>query len=89
MSDAVFDLDARLGQPWKKPAFVQRPWLRWALILGFIAYFDRGLHDDRSQLGLGSTKAWNAAKSLFWPLPARISPLVRRIFLTGCWKASS
>ena len=39
MSDVAFDLNARLGQPWKKPPFVQRPWLRWALILGFVAYF--------------------------------------------------
>lgn len=38
MSDAGFDLSAQLGQPWKKPAFIQRPWLRWLLAIGFIAY---------------------------------------------------
>ncbi len=38
MSDTTFDLNARLGQPWKKPPFIQRPWLRWALALGFVAY---------------------------------------------------
>lgn len=38
MSDADFDLDARLGQPWKKPPFIKRPWLRMALAVGFVAY---------------------------------------------------
>lgn len=27
-----------IGKPWRKPSFVKRPWLRWALILGFLAY---------------------------------------------------
>jgi phosphonate transport system permease protein len=38
MSDTAFDVNTRLGKPWKKPPFVQRPWLRWALLLGFVAY---------------------------------------------------
>ena len=38
MSDIAFDLEARVGKPWRKPAFVQRPWLRWVLIGGFVAY---------------------------------------------------
>jgi phosphonate transport system permease protein len=38
MSDVDFDLDARLGTPWKKPPFVQRAWLRWALLAGFVGY---------------------------------------------------
>ncbi|MCZ4353737.1 phosphonate ABC transporter, permease protein PhnE [Roseovarius aestuarii] len=32
------ELSALLGKPWRKPAFVQRTWLRWTLILGFAAY---------------------------------------------------
>lgn len=38
MSDTSFDVNTRIGQPWKKPPFIQRPWLRWVLLLGFIAY---------------------------------------------------
>ncbi|MEM7731732.1 MAG: phosphonate ABC transporter, permease protein PhnE [Pseudomonadota bacterium] len=30
--------DALVGKPWKKPPFIKRPWLRWVLILGSIAY---------------------------------------------------
>jgi phosphonate transport system permease protein len=32
------DVSALIGKPWKKPSFIQRPWLRWLLILGFVAY---------------------------------------------------
>ena len=32
------DVNMLIGKPWKKPPFVQRTWLRWLLILGFIAY---------------------------------------------------
>lgn len=32
------ELQSRLGKPWKKPPFVQRPLLRWALLIGFGAY---------------------------------------------------
>ncbi|PTX55491.1 phosphonate transport system permease protein [Litoreibacter ponti] len=38
MSDTTFDVNARIGQPWKKPHFIQRRWLRWTLLAGFIAY---------------------------------------------------
>ncbi|WP_338548803.1 phosphonate ABC transporter, permease protein PhnE [Roseovarius phycicola] len=38
MTDTDFDLNARIGQPWKKPPLIQRRWLRWVLLLGFIAY---------------------------------------------------
>ncbi|GAA6175403.1 phosphonate ABC transporter, permease protein PhnE [Sulfitobacter pacificus] len=38
MSDTAFDVQTRIGQPWKKPPFVRRSWLRWTLILGFIVY---------------------------------------------------
>ena len=31
-------LQTRIGKPWKKPPFVQRTWLRWALMIGFVAY---------------------------------------------------
>lgn len=31
-------LDARVGQPWRKPPFIQRPWLRWTLLIGFVVY---------------------------------------------------
>ena len=32
------DVSTLIGKPWRKPPFIQRPWLRWALLLGFIAY---------------------------------------------------
>jgi len=38
MSDAAFDVNAKIGKPWKKPPFVQRPWLRYLLMAGFVAY---------------------------------------------------
>lgn len=31
-------LDAQLGQPWRKPHFIKRRWLRWTLLLGSIIY---------------------------------------------------
>ena len=31
-------LNTRLGQPWRKPPFIQRPWLRWGMLAGFLAY---------------------------------------------------
>ena len=38
MSDTEFDAKARIGQPWRKPPFIKRRWLRWTLIAGFLAY---------------------------------------------------
>ncbi|MEM9279273.1 MAG: phosphonate ABC transporter, permease protein PhnE [Pseudomonadota bacterium] len=38
MNEVTFDLNARLGKPWKKPPFIKRPWLRWTLAMGFIGY---------------------------------------------------
>jgi len=35
VSDA---LSQRLGQPWKKPPFIKRDWLRWTLIIGAAVY---------------------------------------------------
>nr|WP_309501917.1 phosphonate ABC transporter, permease protein PhnE [uncultured Roseovarius sp.] len=32
------ELEALVGKRWKKPPFVRRGWLRWALLLGFAAY---------------------------------------------------
>jgi len=32
-------LGARIGQPWKKPPFIRRPWLRWTLLIGGLLYF--------------------------------------------------
>ena len=32
------EVSALIGKPWKKPPFIQRPWLRWLLIFGFVAY---------------------------------------------------
>ena len=32
-------LGARIGQPWKKPPLIKRPWLRWALLIGALTYF--------------------------------------------------
>ncbi|OYX44242.1 MAG: phosphonate ABC transporter, permease protein PhnE [Rhodobacterales bacterium 32-67-9] len=31
-------LDARLGQPWKKPPLIKRAWLRWGLGIGAVIY---------------------------------------------------
>ncbi|MCK0140331.1 phosphonate ABC transporter, permease protein PhnE [Aliiroseovarius sp. F47248L] len=32
------ELDVLIGKPWKKKSFVQRAWLRWLLVIGFVAY---------------------------------------------------
>lgn len=32
------ELEALLGQPWKKPPFVRRRWLRLTLLVGFVVY---------------------------------------------------
>ncbi|SEW02297.1 phosphonate transport system permease protein [Aliiroseovarius sediminilitoris] len=32
------ELETILGKPWKKKPFVQRAWLRWLLLIGFVAY---------------------------------------------------
>jgi phosphonate transport system permease protein len=32
------EIDTLIGKRWKKPPFIQRPWLRWLLLLGFVAY---------------------------------------------------
>ncbi|MHA6266237.1 phosphonate ABC transporter, permease protein PhnE [uncultured Aliiroseovarius sp.] len=32
------ELEAILGKPWKKQPFIQRRWLRWVLVAGFVAY---------------------------------------------------
>ncbi len=32
------ELDLLIGTKWKKPSFIQRPWLRWGLIIGFVIY---------------------------------------------------
>ena len=32
-------LGASIGQPWKKPPFIRRPWLRWTLLIGGLLYF--------------------------------------------------
>jgi len=37
-------LDARVGQPWKKPPFVKSPALRWALIIGSVIYLILALY---------------------------------------------
>ena len=38
MSEAAFNVQTKLGKPWKKPPFVQRKWLRWTLLIGLVAY---------------------------------------------------
>ena len=39
MSDpAVTELDVLIGSKWKKPPFVKRAWLRWALTVGAVIY---------------------------------------------------
>ena len=32
------EVNALIGKPWRKPSFIKRPWLRWTLILGALAY---------------------------------------------------
>lgn len=32
------EVETLIGTPWRKPPFIKRPWLRWTLMLGFIAY---------------------------------------------------
>ncbi len=36
-------LEARLGQPWRKPPLIQRDWLRWAILAGSLAYMVVGV----------------------------------------------
>jgi len=31
-------LDARIGQPWRKPPLIKRAWLRWSLLVGAAVY---------------------------------------------------
>ena len=38
MSASTTELETLIGKPWKKPPFIKRPWLRWLLALGFVAY---------------------------------------------------
>lgn len=38
MSDTSFEIESKIGKPWKKKPFIQRAWLRWTLLLGFAAY---------------------------------------------------
>jgi len=38
-SAALETLDAAIGQPWKKPPFIKRSWLRWGLLIGGLVYF--------------------------------------------------
>ncbi len=54
MTDAaVSELDALIGQPWKKPPLIKRAWLRWALALGAVVYLVAGDRLDRGQLDAG------------------------------------
>ena len=32
-------LDTQIGQPWRKPPFIKRGWLRWGLLRGGLIYF--------------------------------------------------
>ncbi|WP_298437814.1 phosphonate ABC transporter, permease protein PhnE [uncultured Jannaschia sp.] len=32
------ELDDMLGTAWRRPAFIERPWLRWVLGIGFVLY---------------------------------------------------
>ena len=38
MSAPVTELETLIGKPWRKPSFIKHPWLRWTLLLGFVAY---------------------------------------------------
>ncbi|HGG06814.1 MAG TPA: phosphonate ABC transporter, permease protein PhnE [Aliiroseovarius sp.] len=35
---SVSELDTLVGNGWKKPHFIQRPWLRWGLLIGAVIY---------------------------------------------------
>ena len=38
MNTDIFNVQVKIGKPWKKPPFVQSNLLRWVLITGFIIY---------------------------------------------------
>ena len=38
MGEAAFNVQTKLGKPWKKPPFVQRKWLRLILLVGIVTY---------------------------------------------------
>jgi len=39
MSLENFDVQTKIGKPWRRPPFIQAKLLRWAIIFGIIAYF--------------------------------------------------
>ena len=38
MNTDIFNVQVKIGKPWKKPPFVQSNLLRWVLITGFVIY---------------------------------------------------
>lgn len=59
-------LDAYVGQPWKKPPFIRRRWLRWALLIAAVLYLVAAISSievnwSRVYLGLDRGGAFIAA----------------------------
>ena len=50
MSLDNFNVQTKLGQPWKRPPFIQTKLLRWTIIFGIIAYLIAAYYDSRCEL---------------------------------------
>jgi phosphonate transport system permease protein len=54
-------LEARIGQPWKKPAFITSPVLRWTLIIGGLIYLIAAIYSidvNWSRVVRGLERGW-------------------------------
>jgi len=63
-------LDAKLGQAWKKPAFISNPVLRWTLILGAAVYIIAalaGMEVNIDRIVRGWARGWEFIKGFTEP----------------------
>lgn len=63
-------LEAKLGKAWKKPSFISNPVLRWALILGAVAYIAAalwGIEVNFSRIARGWARGWEFIKGFTEP----------------------
>ena len=82
------ELDDVLGKGWRKPPFVKNAMLRWALIVGFVAYLIAAILTIEVDW-VGFMKGWIAAGPLCSPSPAPILYHAGAISGAVCWKALS
>ena len=68
MSDVA--LNDVLGKGWKKPPFVKRAWLRWMLMIGFVAYLIAAfatIEVDWGRVYVGLDRGWQFVLSFTRP----------------------